>query len=333
MKKTLSILMLALTVNAFAQIPSSGLIASYPFNGNANDASGNGHNGTVTGATLTTDRFGNANSAYSFNGTTDYITVGTFSLSVFTISSWIYTNAVNPTNLNGIISNLASTPFQGVEVRVQPDSTIMVVTGNGSMWTQPANTYKLQNHTWYNVAVTSDNSNIKVYINSVLIASYAFTGFVDNTNPIMIGTRTSGTNGGFYNGKIDDIHIYNRALNASAVDSLYNEGLCYQYITVTDTLRINLGTTGFNPVTYANTIKIFPNPTNTQITIDCSNYTNLSGYTIKIINTLSSVVYSQVVSAPTYNVNLSTIGGVGTYFVQIYDNLGNLINVKTIILQ
>ena len=42
-----------------------GLVAYYPFNGNANDYSGNGHNGTVTGATLTTDRFGNPNSAYS----------------------------------------------------------------------------------------------------------------------------------------------------------------------------------------------------------------------------------------------------------------------------
>ena len=53
----------------------SGLVASYPFNGNANDTSGNGNNGTVNGATLTKDRFGNAGKAYSFNGTSDYISV------------------------------------------------------------------------------------------------------------------------------------------------------------------------------------------------------------------------------------------------------------------
>ena len=53
---------------------TNGLIAYYPFNGNANDASGNGNNGTVYGATLTADRFGNPNSAYYFNGTNNYIT-------------------------------------------------------------------------------------------------------------------------------------------------------------------------------------------------------------------------------------------------------------------
>ena len=60
-------------------IPTSGLAAYYPFTGNANDLSGNGHNGTVTGATLTTDRFGNPNSAYSFNGTSSYIYAGNIS--------------------------------------------------------------------------------------------------------------------------------------------------------------------------------------------------------------------------------------------------------------
>ncbi|MGD0712159.1 MAG: hypothetical protein ABR968_13380, partial [Bacteroidales bacterium] len=57
---------LGLSVNA--QIPSTGLVAFYPFKGNADDTSGNGHNGTVHGATLTTDRFGNPNNAYYFNG-------------------------------------------------------------------------------------------------------------------------------------------------------------------------------------------------------------------------------------------------------------------------
>ena len=56
-------------------VPTNGLISYWPFTGNANDASGNSHDGTVSGATLTTDRFGNANAAYSFNGTSDFISV------------------------------------------------------------------------------------------------------------------------------------------------------------------------------------------------------------------------------------------------------------------
>ena len=52
---------------------SDGLVAYYPFNGNADDESGNGNNGKVNGATLTTDRNGNANSAYDFDGNDDFI--------------------------------------------------------------------------------------------------------------------------------------------------------------------------------------------------------------------------------------------------------------------
>ena len=55
-------------------IPTSGLVGWWPFNGNANDESGNGNNGMVNGATLTSDRFGNTNSAYNFNGMNDFIT-------------------------------------------------------------------------------------------------------------------------------------------------------------------------------------------------------------------------------------------------------------------
>lgn len=56
-------------------IPTNGLVGWWPFNGNSNDESGSGNNGTGYGATLTTDRFGNANSANSFNGVANYILV------------------------------------------------------------------------------------------------------------------------------------------------------------------------------------------------------------------------------------------------------------------
>ncbi|MBI4688657.1 MAG: hypothetical protein HY754_00055 [Nitrospirae bacterium] len=59
---------------SFASL-TDGLVAYYPFNRNANDESGNGYNGTVSGATLTSDRNGNANSAYRFDGVNDYIKI------------------------------------------------------------------------------------------------------------------------------------------------------------------------------------------------------------------------------------------------------------------
>jgi hypothetical protein len=63
-------------VTANCTLPANlqnGLVGYWPFCGNANDASGNGNNGTVNGATLTTDRFGNSNGAYSFNGVNNNI--------------------------------------------------------------------------------------------------------------------------------------------------------------------------------------------------------------------------------------------------------------------
>jgi hypothetical protein len=80
MKKLLLLLSVCIAAQSYAQnvpayVPTNGLVAWWPFTGNAIDSSGNGINGIVNGATLTTDRFGNANKAYSFNGSSNSITV------------------------------------------------------------------------------------------------------------------------------------------------------------------------------------------------------------------------------------------------------------------
>ena len=71
-------ILLVYTTQLFGQsvpsyVPTNGLVGWWGFNGNAQDGSGNGNHGTVNGATLTTDRFGNQNGAYSFDGVDDYI--------------------------------------------------------------------------------------------------------------------------------------------------------------------------------------------------------------------------------------------------------------------
>ena len=98
MKKTLlTLIAFILGLTAFSQIPNyvpqNGLVGWWPFNGNANDESGNGNNGTVNGATLTTDRFGNVNQAYGFDGNSQNIEVSNSSSlnpNELTISVWIY---------------------------------------------------------------------------------------------------------------------------------------------------------------------------------------------------------------------------------------------------
>jgi hypothetical protein len=355
MKKTLSIFITALTLNVFAQVPTNSLVAYYPFTSNANDLSGNSNNGTVYGATLTQDRFGNANSAYLFNGASDTIVISNspslqFSSNLQTISFWINIPSIPlPTYIEPIIEkydqHLAINPNgdagQGYVVQFDGSGNLhySFKIGIGSTWADcliPSTSLSANQN--YGIVFTNDNDSLRGYVNCIKVSTSKIpVGTIGtNTLSLLIGNSKQ-TNAGNhvspFVGIVDDIRMYNRVLNPSEVCSLSNEGICYQNVTVTDTLKINLGTTGFNPITYANTIKIFPNPANTQLNIDCSNYTNLSGYTIKIMNTLSQTVYSQVVTSPTYVVNLSSLGGTGTYFVQIYDNLGNLINVKTIILQ
>ena len=82
-------------------VPSNGLVGWWPFNGNANDISGNGNNGTVNGATLSNDRYGQSNAAYAFNGTSQWIDIANSTslnpTSQLTISVWVESSA-NHTN-------------------------------------------------------------------------------------------------------------------------------------------------------------------------------------------------------------------------------------------
>jgi hypothetical protein len=137
----------------------------------------------------------------------------------------------------------------------------------------------------------------------------------------------------FWNGKLDDFGIWNRALTPSEITSLYNGNLCFQTITVTDTLLINTNLTGFNPVTYQNTIKIWPNPTNDHITIDNGNLANLTGHQIKISNALGQQVFQSAITQQQFYVDMSTWGGNGIYFVNLINAQGVTIETRKIVLQ
>ncbi|MFB0923855.1 MAG: hypothetical protein QMB65_01015 [Vicingaceae bacterium] len=112
MKKLLLYLLLLTSFNLSAQapsyVPTDSLVGWWPFNGNANDLSGTGNDGTVTGAMLTTDRFGAFDSAYSFDGNGDYIDCGNdMSVNIsssISFSAWILANNFNTDH--GIVSKM-----------------------------------------------------------------------------------------------------------------------------------------------------------------------------------------------------------------------------------
>jgi len=341
MRKFYLLAILALSINAFAQIPTNGLVGYWPFNGNANDESGNGHNGTVTGSVLTTDRHGTNNGAYYFDGNNDYIYITNSSLvtgNYVSISLWVYTNG--PVDGFPIISGNQNE----YNIYIHNDSVIVWIMTNTPTPPSPNTSFWTDNgflpyNQWDHIVLNYDGSNLKMYVNNILSQSIPATGQIWSPQAdylafgkYFLNGSPSGTQS--YKGKLDDVRIYNRGLNETEISALYNEGLCYQTITVTDTLIINANFTGFNPVTYANTIKIYPNPTYDHITIDFgSNYSTMNGYTLKITNSLSQIVYTTPVTQQQTTVNLSTWTGKGIYFVHLIDAQSNTIDIRKIVLQ
>jgi len=92
-----------------AYVPTNGLVGWWPFNGNANDERGNGNNGTVNGAALTTDRFGFGNSAYYFDGVNDFIQISNNpsleSSNSITIAAWVFIETNPSDNFPAIKTN------------------------------------------------------------------------------------------------------------------------------------------------------------------------------------------------------------------------------------
>lgn len=338
-------MVLALTTQMIiAQVPSyaptNGLVGYWSFNGNANDSGPNANNGTVNGATLTTDRFGNINSAYSFNGLSNYIRINNTLLpstpTSYTISVWY--NTQNFTAQNGNPRMLISdrnTGLSSYKYTINLNTTghllgCAIYNGSGASGNGVTGDAGINNN-WHN-AIFMYNSNIEtlyLYIDGSLVnTSTNVTHWSTGANPTNIGYWNGFVGAsGFFDGKIDDIGIWNRVFTQSEITSLYySENSC-------QSLVINTGVLGFNPVTFNNTITIYPNPVNDHITIDCGNLANVSGWNIKIVNTLGQEVFSGAMNTQQYVVPLNTWNGQGIYFVNIYDASNNLMNTKKIILQ
>jgi hypothetical protein len=103
--------------------------------------------------------------------------------------------------------------------------------------------------------------------------------------------------------------------------------------TVTDTLVINTQITGINPPNNLNTLKVFPNPASTHITIDYGNFNAMSGYTLTIINSVGQTVFTTPINQQTSYIDLSTWTGNGIYFVQLIDPQNNTIENRKIVIQ
>ena len=192
---------------AFANL-HDGLMAYYPFNGNANDISGNNNHGTINGATPAKDRFGNPNSSYDFQGKQNVLISNFPTLSSFTFAGWINWDKIN--GWEPFIDNTTT----GVRFEL--------LTNRLSLSDHFSSILSVKTSTWYHLTVTYDRNTkiIRHYLNGQKVGEIN-ASMTNVSGTIYLGEGPTGGHE-FLTGKIDDIYIYNRSLSNSEIRELYN---------------------------------------------------------------------------------------------------------------
>jgi hypothetical protein len=209
---------------------SNGLMGHWKFDGNAQDSSGRGHHGTVNGAVLTTDRCGRPNRAYLFNGNSSYINVsdhadlrpGHIAISVWVkgTNTILYKSELNPQgqNPNPRFEQYAMTGGSGWGFHVKRNSN-----GVGSQgWVRAIQNGVTQGK-WEHLVGIWDGTNVRLYINGQQVVSNTGpAGNIDNFpgGDLRFGTGWNNPSVSAWDGALDDIRIYNRALSAQEVFAL-----------------------------------------------------------------------------------------------------------------
>ncbi len=206
------------------------LVAYYPFNGNANDASGNRNNGTVTGPVLAPDRFGTPDSAYLLNGTSGYIVVPNAPANnlspEFTISFWMKPNPGYGTPFWGNIPIVCKWGDGGVglasySVGVTSSGKLFLATCDPTTTTQVDDTSVTTTGVWHQVQLVRDGTGFHLYRDNTLLFS---TNTLVQPQPSVYNLNFGGgdvNDQAYYGGSLDDVRIYNRALSSAEVARLY----------------------------------------------------------------------------------------------------------------
>ncbi len=217
-----------------------GLQAYYPFNGNANDASGKNNNPTFNNATITSDRFGNVNSAYHFNGVYQYMRIpnkpslnfkNEITLSVWVLPTGFYGGIChasqviskgggnyNPGNYALRFDDALFSSGRGCDGG-KCDTIHQNFRGTGTVL-KPYGGDFIKKNKWYNVLYTNDGKTAKLYVNCELKYTVFFPETFTNGEDLFFGKSDDDLFPFWLNGDLDDIRIYNRALNAGEITAL-----------------------------------------------------------------------------------------------------------------
>lgn len=291
-------------------IPTNGLVSYWGFDGDANDYYSS-NNGTVVGATLTSNRFGTLNKAYLFDGSSSRIVVAnSATLSNFnsiSISGWF--------NASAFLSDqgLVTKWFQQLNCSNNTDNYSCLLSNNSFTNNTPAvvgatNNYtgytlksvaSLQTDNWYHFVFVHDNLNGgTLYINGNQSAQVSTTGALcTSTNPLIIGADNNlNTISRFFSGKLDDIGIWNRALTSAEILNIFQQAS----LSVNEQVLINF--------------KVYPNPTTDNLTIENIDFNLDADYVI--IDEIGREIMKGHLDAKTSIINVNSLSK-GVYLLSI----------------
>ena len=277
-----------------------GLVAYYPFNGNANDESGSGYNGTENnGVTLVTDRFGNVNSAYSFDGVDDYIDISASSIisftGDFTTNSWV---KVSEADFDFILFGAGSTPTH-IMLESGVDSVKLTYHyTDGFSWYANTSDLSFPKNEWAMVSVVRTGNTIKMYINGAISGIFSDI-YAGDAGFNMVGGNSSADPSRYLHGSIDDIAIYNVVLTDTEISQLYANYHAPARFSVSSILGQNI------------------------LTWDSTGYQNLEKVSIYKNGTLLSEVTVDGTEDTLYVDNTITQGTTYSYHITSLDDYGN----------
>ncbi len=286
-------LLVCLGTFASAQVPSyvptNGLVGWWPFNGNANDESGNGNHGTVNGALLTIDRKGANGKAYSFDGIDDHIEISnTNGLNApnrkQSISIWAKFNTFQTSQF--LVSKYSGEGATSTGYRLEVDASWNALVyryadavGSGgwiSGWGQaflPTSSVIIDSINWFHIVAVANNGRDYLFVNGINVDSninlHNFNIGVNGEN-LLFGKRSNNNQSAYFSGLLDDIGIWNRALTPQEITNLYRGA--------------NVSAQEIQSLA----LQVYPNPANHEVTLQV--LPQHLGKTVTVVNTLGQHV-------------------------------------------
>lgn len=310
-----------------AQVPGNGLVAYFPFYGNARDTSMYQTHGTVVNASLTSDRFGNPNYAYAFHGNS-YISFSVANVlnAKYSYSLWAKIDTLPSGGDMAFALNIGSNDGdQSLNIANNFSGGFNGWLGGGYNTSTPHfalnQNAALSTASWAHIVCVRDSNHAKLYINGALIDSIGSgtvktPSYGSGTKMALIGIRNIMTGG--FKGRIDDVCIYNRPLSKSEILQLYND-----QSTSTESINVQ---NAF--------VRVYPNPAFGFFTIQFSKELEMDNIIVEVTNSIGQRISTNVIltTENTILVNSHHLSK-GIYYIQVKDKSTNLVTTEKVIVQ